>query len=535
MDNTKIPQLQLQGVNLISYEEHHSIISDASENVIHDGQGSIRSIITYDEQGSSNHQWESNKDLDNKSQSHQSGNLDYSNDFESIFSDDTSQQLDPEEKVASNNGEQIVDTIIEAFTVRKRKTFIDHENDNKDLVSYETSEQRIMVFAIGLAIVLSLSATILLAIQFPNWLVSTNVMVIEPKIPKVSFGKSSPHIVLLFRNGNIESFKPLRNWTLERSWTFKVPHSQNESGHFIYSEFNQLFIFYSDGIRDITLVNTNELKNSTRSHYKIPRSKLSPPNFFYSPRFVQVGHRFWIFGGKSEMLSRHDLNEEWKLIDDTLRPSKTLIWHTKRQIYHPGPKLPTKLVGKGYPISLNQTHVAILHLKADWICVEGHVYSFQSFTWTFLECIYEISHTLKSHESFALEATSYFSKNSELQILIKVNFHGWSTSLDSLEMILIDGKTFSSSKLELGLVCNHNQIGLLSQPKYPNKATMVSIQSNIYFIYSHCTDEENMNALDVYTLNGSQLQCLQRIRVNSSSALDWRWITNDFYAISTLF
>ena len=235
------------------------------------------------------------------------------------------------------------------------------------------------------------------------------------------------------------------------------------------------------------------------------------------------------------MISRHDLNEEWKLIDDTLRPSKTLIWHTKRQIYHPGPKLPTKLVGKGYPISLNQTHAAILHLKADWICVEGHVYSFQSFTWTFLKCIHEISHTLKSHESFALEATSYFSKNSELQILIKVNFHGWSTSLDSLEMILIDGKTFSSSKLELGLVCNHNQIGLLPQPKYPNKATMVSIQSNIYFIYSHCTDEEDMNALDVYTLNGSQLQCLQRIRVNSSSALDWRWYTNDFYAISTLF
>ena len=91
------------------------------------------------------------------------------------------------------------------------------------------------------------------------------------------------------------------------------------------------------------------------------------------------------------------------------------------------------------------------------------------------------------------------------------------------------------SRIVCTLVCNHNQIGLLPQPKYPNKATMVSIQSNIYFIYSHCTDEENMNALDVYTLNGSQLQCLQRIRVNSSSTLDDSWNTNDFYVISTLF
>ena len=47
--------------------------------------------------------------------------------------------------------------------------------------------------------------------------------------------------------------------------------------------------------------------------------------------------------------------------------------------------------------------------------------------------------------------------------------------------------------------------------------------------------EEDKNALDVYTLNGSQLQCLQRIKVNPLSNMDGHWDTNDYYAIPTLF
>ena len=78
--------------------------------------------------------------------------------------------------------------------------------------------------------------------------------------------------------------------------------------------------------------------------------------------------------------------------------------------------------------------------------------------------------------------------------------------------------------------CGHNHYQIL------NKATLVSIKSNTYFIFSQCTDVEDMeNTLDVYTLNGLQFQCMQRITVNSLSTLDGRWETKDFHVIPTLF
>ena len=111
------------------------------------------------------------------------------------------------------------------------------------------------------------------------------------------------------------------------------------------------------------------------THKKIPWSQV-PSNFFYSPRFVQVGHRFWIFGGNSKMLSK----EEWKDGLYAIIPqSQTLIWHINRHIYYPGPKLPKKTLGTGCPIGLNRNHVLILHLENDEKCIQGHIYSFEPF------------------------------------------------------------------------------------------------------------------------------------------------------------
>ena len=232
-------------------DQDHQSISDAAET----NENRKENIIINDEQESLNYEWESTRDHEElESVSNQSSIVDkYSTDFPSSGMDDILYQWSPEEKAEPNQVEQIVDTLIAAFTVRKRKTFIDHEDNDEALVSYETSEERVIVFAIILAMVLSLSSAIMLIIQFPYWLASNHILVIEPEIQQVSYGKSSPHVVFIFRNGNIESFQQSKNLTLEHSWNFKVPQSQNDTGHFIYSEFNQLFIFFSDGRKDITV------------------------------------------------------------------------------------------------------------------------------------------------------------------------------------------------------------------------------------------------------------------------------------------
>ena len=246
-------------------------------------------------------------------------------------------------------GEDIVDKIIDAFTVKKRKAFIDQEKNEDYFVSYETSEKRLLILGISFAIILALSSSALLIIDAPNWFNSNKVLVLEPEVPLVSYGRTSPHIIFLFNNGTIETFKPKRNWSLEHSWTFKVPQSKDNTGHFIYSTLNQLFIFSSDGLKDITVLKTNGLKNI--SHNKIKNSK-TPANFFYSPKFVQVGQHFWIFGGKATKLSRFEY--EHGLFYFAKNSSQTLVWHMRRHVYYPGPKLPKKYLGTGKPLSLNR-------------------------------------------------------------------------------------------------------------------------------------------------------------------------------------
>ena len=315
MDTSIIPELQL----------NHQIINQDDQR------------IDYDKENVS--------DQERESISYASSEHGDSTDFGEDFDDFETSEPEKLEK----KGEDIVDKIIDAFTVKKRKAFIDQEKNEDYFVSYETSEKRLLILGISFAIILALSSSALLIIDAPNWFNSNKVLVLEPEVPLVSYGRTSPHIIFLFNNGTIETFKPKRNWSLEHSWTFKVPQSQDNTGHFLYSTLNQLFIFSSDGLKDITVLKTNGLKNI--SHNKIKNSK-TPANFFYSPKFVQVGQHFWIFGGKATKLSRFEY--EHGLFYLAKNSSQTLVWHMRRHVYYPGPKLPKKYLGTGKPLSLNR-------------------------------------------------------------------------------------------------------------------------------------------------------------------------------------
>ena len=165
-------------------------------------------------------------------------------------------------------------------------------------------------------------------------------------------------------------------------------------------------------------------------------------------------------------------------------------------------------------------------------CIRGWVYSFQSFTWTLKnKCIDKRDQALDFQ--IKLEVSAYFDKKVALQILVMYNGEQNPTTY-KLEIVLIDGNSFDSSRIELSKVCNHYQMDC-TLPDC-NKFTLVSIQSHIYFIHSHFS-EEDIDTLDIYAWNrnGSQLECVQKIKPNPLSNLDGYWETKDFDAISTLF
>ena len=363
------------------------------------------------------------------------------NEFQGLeFNEDARRAEEIEDK------ENFADKIIDAFTVKKRKTFIDQENNEEHLVDYETSEQRLLILALILATILSVICTTLLIFQVPNW-IGKDIVIIEPEIPVMPRVRTLPHIIVLFKNGKIEALTLQKNGTLKYSWTFKVPQSKTiftdlpiyfnydlvheQTGYFMYAQSNQLFILYSDGQKNTIVLkrgtNGNDLK-----HSKLLNSKV-PMNFFYTANYVPVGQHFWIFGGQIGTDCNGCLG---------VPQSETLIWNTKKHVYYSGPDLPKLSLGKGCPIGLNRTHVLVLVIDEKTKCIQGWMYSFQSYTWLEREkCIYDITQPI-DEEHQEMKGTSYLNKKQELQVLVMYN--GESFNPKGLEILLIDGKTFTS-------------------------------------------------------------------------------------------
>ena len=96
----------------------------------------------------------------------------------------------------------VADTIINAFIVKRRKALIDQEELESDLVSYETSEKRLIFLAAILALSLCLIISILLAPSITNWQ-QNNVLILDPTLTAKQPSKKHPYVVLLFKTGRL--------------------------------------------------------------------------------------------------------------------------------------------------------------------------------------------------------------------------------------------------------------------------------------------------------------------------------------------
>ena len=140
-------------------------------------------------------------------------------------------------------------------------------------------------------------------------------------------------------------------------------------------------------------------------------------------------------------------------------------------------------------------------------CIRGWVYSFQSFTWTLKnKCIDKRDQALDFQ--IKLEISAYFDKKVALQILVMYNGEQ-NPATYKLEIVLIDGNSFDSSRIELSRVCNHFQMDC-TLPDC-NKFTLVSIQSHIYFIHSHFSEED----IDALLEDEDELEYIREIELQN--------------------
>ena len=346
-------------------------------------------------------------------------------------------------------------------------------------ISYEESQLRIIYLTSFLAFSFALIATVLMGMHLASTGQSKTIILhYEPPKPKLG-SRANPYLVLFFQSGHMDFFRLQNNLTLEKvSWSFKVPDNKDDTGHIIRSYLNELHIFYTDGQKGITVLKRD---GSDLKHKRIPHSQM-PSNFFYDPRFIEVGRQqFWIFGGKARKVSPESEHSEQDDAPTTPLPSfygdygntslsdepktKSLIWNARKHVYYPGPNLPMESIGNGFPVSLNRTVVMILVIDGIPRCIRRWMYSFESFSWTFLagECIYEIislrevifqldgqvrdgNVTLILNQ---LKGASYLDKNQVLQILVMYNID------QGIDIVHINGKTFTSTRIDHNFVCSY--------------------------------------------------------------------------------
>ena len=448
--------------------------------------------------------------------------LQFSDDDESVPTDTSISEHEMEEEQEEPK-EDVFDKIIDAFTVKRRKAIIDQEHDD-DVVDYEDSERRLFIMAIVLATIFSIIATILLIIQVPNW--STDQVTIYQPFSRQEFQrKIHPYVIIFFWNGEMEAFK--QNGTyLEHSWSFQVPKVQDETGHLFYSKSGQLSIMSSDGKQNIVSL-AKGYQNVT--HYKVPNSQI-PHNFYYSARFVQVGHLVWIFGGRDEhiQVSQEAIGASTAKFGHQV---ESLIWNTNRNVYYPGPDLPDFRIGRGYPVALNRTHVIILQIDRFSECLQGWIYAFDSFLWTTLNnCICQLEEIdiwvdYFDELQFDVNGASSVGKDgTTVEVLVMINEHefsSWTWNWISFKLVLVDLRTLSSTEIEHDLE--------VSLPK--DRIEIVSSLDIIYLL--HATEEHG--PIMVYFWNGSKLEYLQKLDIYPTLPITkMKSSLNYFHAISSV-
>ena len=340
----------------------------------------------------------------------------------------------------------------------KGRTFFPFIHQQDYLITYEESEQRLIIMGQYLAIFLSLALLPVLASNFQIWRASTSVIFFTPTLEDTNtFNMPLANVLLMGKlaSGDMVVLRQMDWNKFEVIWQFKVPRSKvvkedtlhykiitlRDLGYSIFENQGDLYIIYNDGHKDTTVIHTKINRDQI-----VPNSKLSGKLYYFNT-LVRVGQLVWMFGGTSnykyfdEGLSHPHLDA----VEHPCSPkydnenTKTVIWSIKRTRWFDGPSIPYKgCIRNACSVAINKTEVLILiGNRRDAPgnrsgCIHLFLFSFESNSWTSSnDCVINVGQTVDKLDKFvadwtitmSLSCVSQFDKNGKMSIVVMASQH----------------------------------------------------------------------------------------------------------------
>ena len=379
---------------------------------------------------------ETEAELDSQSKEEFETQFESTTKFESVYFKELETEIGQESDI-DDVIEKVADAIINFFKVKRPKRFIDTDNDNDDLISYEESQFRLILLSFSLSSILSIISLILLIhyCLLTSWSESAiymynteNKMTLTWK-PKIAIIDSED-------KGLLVMYKVTKNFTLIQDWILKLPSPKSPNPFLIeyrnyygFTDQNQLYIPYGDEHRNMIVIDSN------KTHRIVPKSKLNH-GYVRDTSSFRVGNYFWIFGGQD--LSDPDNACAFRYIQ------RTVLWSIKKNRWLVGPKLP-QLITDGCGLALNRTHAQLFVSSLDNVtCVQSWIFNFKTWVWSLEnDCIYQLSTKDEWLEWWKLSCVQLIDKSFHRNIYLMIR------SLDGfLNHLLLFQENRSVTKIE---------------------------------------------------------------------------------------
>ena len=227
--------------------------------------------------------------------------------------------------------DEIIDKIISFFKVKRPVRFIDKET-KEDEVTYEESEIRLVILMILSAIILTLVNTSLAGFTILSMFNKETLKNPWDPIISNSVKGSFPtsNVIVIDRNGNLESLQLQNQNILKESYKMKLPKSDKGKnstflgyplfsfifeGYFPFEEKGDVYIVKSKGV---TTDNGKKLitKISSNGHHRVIKSNELPKRFTSEDTTsFRLGKLFWLVGQPDQFTSSFipnpNLLESW--------------------------------------------------------------------------------------------------------------------------------------------------------------------------------------------------------------------------------
>ena len=178
--------------------------------------------------------------------------------------------------------DEIADRIINSIIAKRREALIDRDLP-EDNITYEESENRLIILAIFVTTVIAKVSFVVLFVTCHTYKIKTLIkplLVLPPQLQVDNF--PVPYVAFMdkFGDGHLVTFKLNRDLNFEFDWTFKVP--TQPMGYYIFEDQGDLFVANAKLDMKMTVIQS-PLKHGTLAHSNF----LQP--FYYSASVTRIG------------------------------------------------------------------------------------------------------------------------------------------------------------------------------------------------------------------------------------------------------